>query len=44
MEKFQAAFQEVMQSKPAHNAIAQAPGLWTNLDGRRVRNDLGENP
>jgi histidinol-phosphate aminotransferase len=43
MEKFQAAFQEVMQSKPAHNAIAPARGLWTNLDGRRVRNDLAEN-
>ncbi len=36
MEKFQAAFQEVMQSKPAHNAIAPTRGLWTNLDGRRV--------
>jgi histidinol-phosphate/aromatic aminotransferase/cobyric acid decarboxylase-like protein len=43
MEKFQAAFQEVMQSKPAHNAIAPVRGLWTNLDGRRVRNDLAEN-
>jgi len=43
MEKFQAAFQEVMQSKPAHNGIAPARGLWTNLDGRRVRNDLAEN-
>jgi histidinol-phosphate/aromatic aminotransferase/cobyric acid decarboxylase-like protein len=40
MEKFQVAFQEVMQSKPAHNAIAPERGLWTNLDGRRVRNAL----
>ena len=37
MEKFQVVFQEVMQSKPAHNAIAPERGLWTNLDGRRVR-------
>jgi histidinol-phosphate aminotransferase len=43
MEKFQTAFQEVMQSKPAHNAIAPERGLWTNLDGRRVRNHFGEN-
>ena len=42
MEKFQAAFQEVMQGKPAHNTIAPERGLWTNLDGRRVRNDLAE--
>jgi histidinol-phosphate aminotransferase len=40
MEKFQVAFQEVMQSKPANNAIAPERGLWTNLDGRRVRNAL----
>jgi histidinol-phosphate aminotransferase len=39
MEKFQAAFQEVMQAKPAHNAISPERGLWTNLDGMRVRND-----
>src|SRR6201998_2659468 len=37
-EKFQAAFQAVMQSKSAHDAIAPERGLWTNLDGRRVRN------
>ncbi len=43
MEKFQTAFQEVMQSKPAHNAIAPERGLWTNLDGRRVRNHFAEN-
>jgi histidinol-phosphate aminotransferase len=42
MDKFQAAFQEVMQGKPAHNTIAPERGLWTNLDGRRVRNDLAE--
>ena len=39
MEKFQAAFQAVMQSKSAHHAIAPERGWWTNLDGRRVRND-----
>src|SRR5258705_8366133 len=43
MEKFQTAFQEVMQSKHAHNTIASERGLWTNLDGRRVRNHLAEN-
>ena len=43
MDKFQAAFQEVMQGKPAHNTIAPERGLWTNLDGRRVRNHLAEN-
>jgi histidinol-phosphate aminotransferase len=43
MEKFQVAFQEVMQSKPAHNAIAPERGLWTNLDGRRVHNHFAEN-
>lgn len=39
MEKFQAAFQEVMQSKSAHNAISLDRGLWTDLDGRRVRDE-----
>jgi histidinol-phosphate/aromatic aminotransferase/cobyric acid decarboxylase-like protein len=43
MEKFQAAFHEVMQSKPAHNSGAPAHGLWTNLDGRRVPGALPEN-
>jgi histidinol-phosphate/aromatic aminotransferase/cobyric acid decarboxylase-like protein len=43
MEKFQVAFQEVMQSKPAHNAMTPDRGLWTNLDGRRVRNAVAEN-
>jgi histidinol-phosphate aminotransferase len=43
MEKFQVAFQEVMQSKPAHNLITPERGLWTNLDGRRVRNAPAEN-
>jgi histidinol-phosphate aminotransferase len=43
MEKFQTAFQEVMQSKPAHYAIAPERGLWTNLDGRRVRNHSADN-
>ena len=43
MEKFQTAFQEVMQSKPAHNAVAPERGLWTNLDGRRVRDHFADN-
>jgi len=43
MEKFQVAFQEVMQSKSAHNAITPERGLWANLDGRRVRNAPAEN-
>jgi len=43
MERFQAAFHEVMQSKLAHNSGAAARDLWTNLDGRRVLNALGEN-
>jgi histidinol-phosphate aminotransferase len=43
MEKFQLVFQEVMQSKPAHNEIAPERGLWTNLDGRRVCTNLAEN-
>jgi len=43
MEKFQTAFEEVMQAtKPAHSAVAPQRGLWTNLDGRRVRNDQAE--
>jgi len=43
MEKFQAAFYEVMQSKPARNLVAPARGLWTNLDGPRVPTALREN-
>jgi hypothetical protein len=43
MEKFQVAFQEVMQSKPAHTLITPERGLWANLDGRRVRNAPAEN-
>jgi histidinol-phosphate/aromatic aminotransferase/cobyric acid decarboxylase-like protein len=43
MEKFQLVFQEVMQSKPAHNEIAPQRGLWTSLDGWRVRHNLAEN-
>ena len=42
MEKFQAAFQEVMQGKPAHNTIAPERGWWTNLDGRRACNDVAK--
>jgi histidinol-phosphate aminotransferase len=40
MERFQAVFQEVLQSKPAHNAVVPERGLWTNLDGRRIASDL----
>jgi histidinol-phosphate aminotransferase len=43
MEKFQSAYHEVMQSKPARNAILPARGLWTNLDGRRVPSRSIEN-
>jgi histidinol-phosphate aminotransferase len=43
MEKFQAAFHEVMQSKPVHNSGAPARALWANLDGLRVPNALREN-
>jgi histidinol-phosphate aminotransferase len=43
MEKFQAAFHEVMQSKPARNSGDPARGLWTNLDGLRVPSALREN-
>jgi histidinol-phosphate aminotransferase len=37
MGKFQAAFHEVMQSKPSKSVNNKAQGLWTNLDGRRVQ-------
>jgi len=43
MEKFQAAFREVMQSKPAHNATPRARGLWANLDGIQVPHEFVEN-
>jgi histidinol-phosphate aminotransferase len=43
MEKFQAAFHDVMQSKPAPSVNNPARGLWTSLDGRRVLTHLAEN-
>jgi len=36
MEKFQAAFREVMQAKPARIATPSSRNLWANLDGIRV--------
>jgi len=36
MEKFQAAFREVMQAKPARIASPHSRDLWANLDGIRV--------
>jgi histidinol-phosphate aminotransferase len=43
MEKFQIAFHEVMQSKPARSVNNPARGLWTDLDGRRVLTPSLEN-
>jgi histidinol-phosphate aminotransferase len=43
MEKFHAAFHEVMQGKAARHFIAPAKDLWTNLDGKRVPTLFGEN-
>jgi hypothetical protein len=40
MQKFQAAFQEVMQGKPAQNNISPARDVWASLDGLRVPADL----
>src|SRR5215510_431185 len=36
MEKFQAAFREVMQGKPAQTVAPRRRGLWANLDGISV--------
>jgi len=36
MEKFQAAFREVMQAKPARIATPSSRNVWANLDGIRV--------
>ena len=36
MEKFQAAFREVMQAKPARNVASRERELWANLDGVRI--------
>jgi histidinol-phosphate aminotransferase len=42
MEKFQAAFQEVMQAKVAHDSSAPAPTSFGYLDGWRVTDDFME--
>ena len=36
MEKFQAAFKEVMQAKPARIVTPRSRDLWATLDGPRV--------
>jgi histidinol-phosphate aminotransferase len=43
MERFQAAYQEVMQSKAPHAVRQPAESRWSNLDGRRVSKSLLEN-
>jgi len=43
MEKFQAAFHEVMQAKPARNAAGRSRDWWAHLDGIRVPRKLTEN-
>ena len=42
MEKFQAAFYEVMQAKPARIANPQSRGLWANLDGLNIPRKLAK--
>ena len=42
MEKFQSAFREVMQAKPAQIVSPHQRGLWANLDGIRVPGSLRE--
>jgi len=42
MERFQAAYQEVMQSKASDAARQPAESRWSHLDGRRVSNTLLE--
>lgn len=42
MEKFQSAFREVMQAKPAQTVTPHHPGMWANLDGVRVPRGLKE--
>lgn len=39
MEKFQAAFHEVMQGKSARSFSGPRPGAWRNLDGLLMRGD-----
>jgi histidinol-phosphate aminotransferase len=43
MEKFQAAFQEVMTAKSASIVVPKSPSLWTNLDGLHVPGKFAEN-
>jgi len=43
MERFQTAYQEVMQSKAPHAVGQPAENRWSNLDGRRVSKSLLEN-
>ena len=42
MEKFQAAFREVMQAKPARTITSRHRDLWASLDGARVPWKLAE--
>ncbi len=41
MEKFQSAFREVMQAKPAQIVAPHQRGLWASLDGIRVPGSKG---
>jgi histidinol-phosphate aminotransferase len=43
MEKFQAAFHEVMQGKPARNRISPARSVWASFDGKHVPRQNLEN-
>jgi hypothetical protein len=40
MEKFQAAFREVMQAKPVRIVAPQNHKLWVNFDGTHVPRKL----
>src|SRR5262252_4130424 len=42
MERFQAAFREVMQAKPARNVAPLHRELWVNVDGIRIPHSLRE--
>jgi len=43
MEKFQAAFREVLQAKPARIVSPRSRDLWANLDGPRVPRAITDN-
>jgi histidinol-phosphate aminotransferase len=43
MEKFQAVFHEVMQTKPARNTVTPGRSAWANLDGALVSRRFAEN-